>query len=298
MRPRHVDGASPSSGGAAGRSGEELHRLLERLSLSGSEARTLSALLVLGTATMNQLAQATGISRPNLYPVLESLQVRGLSERLPGRHAVWSSPRPAEVLAVLEADEAARVAAAGEAFGRRLEEARDALAALPTPAERAASAITVIDVARSIVIYEETIGTVDSEVLVFNRGPYAGDVEPSEGVLEALARGVRARALYQDVELDDTRLRHCADVYGRAGVEQRVVEALPVSMAVLGHALVLLTPPSDVLGTAGQPPVGEQTAVLRGEAMVELMTAAFEHFWVRGEPYTPSGAGCERSARS
>lgn len=253
---------------------------MEHLSLTGSEARTIVALLRLGTATLSQLSQTTGISRSNLYPVLDSLHERGLARRHPGRYAVWSSAPPAEVLAVLEADEAARLAAAGDALQRRLQEARDVLAELPAPAQRAASAITVVDVARSIVIYGEAIGTVESEVLVLNRGPYAGDVEPSEDVLEALERGVRARAIYQSFELEDPKLRHCADVYGSAGVDQRVVDTLPVSMAVLGDELVLLTPPTDD-GAA------EQTAVVRGTAMVELMRAAFEHLWQQGRPYVP-----------
>ncbi len=104
------------------------------------------ALLGLGTATLSQLSQTTGISRSNLYPVLDSLQGGVLLDAIQAGTPYRPARPPAEVLAVLEADESARLAAAGHALQHRLQEARDVLAELPAPAQRAASAITVVDV--------------------------------------------------------------------------------------------------------------------------------------------------------
>jgi len=272
---------------------ERLQMLLEALSLTGSEARTLLALLRFGSATMSQLSQATGIGRSNLYPVLESLQARSVAQRLSGRYAVWHSPGPAEVLAILEvaeAAEAARAAAAREAFQRaeearaatarelfqqRLAEARTELTQLSGTSNETAEVIVIGDDARLAVLYQEAMATVEGEILVFNRGPYPGEVEPSPQVMESVARGVRARALYQSAELDDAALRHCADVYARAGVEQRVVDALPVSMAVLGDQLVLLCLPRD------EDPFGLDThsAMVCNRGMVQLVVTAFERLW-------------------
>lgn len=252
----------------------------------------MEVLLRLGTATLNQLSQGSGISRSNLYPVLESLQARGIAERLSGRYAVWVTPGPAEVLAVLEQAEEARAAATRASFQGRLEEAKSVLARLPVAAERATSLVTVVEGARAAVIYTEAMATVDSRILVLNKGPYLGEIKPSEDVLGALARGVPARALYQSHEIQDLRL--CADAYGRAGVDQRVVDRLPATMAVLGDDLVLvMLPPAD-----GSPAGEVKAAVMHSRVLVELAAAAFEHLWSEGRPLEPLEAPNEMSASS
>jgi len=205
---------------------DRLQQVFEGFSLTGSEARTLVALLRLGSAPLNQLCHTTGISRSNLYPVLDSLQARGLGHRLPGRYAVWTTSGAEAVLAVLEAADAARAEEARKAAQRRLEEARTRLAELPTPVEETPSVISLTDGGRLAVAYLEAMNWVDNEILVFNRGPYPGDIEPDEAVLGALARGVKARALWQSAELEDPDgVRRVADDYARAGVDQRVVAA-------------------------------------------------------------------------
>ncbi|HSH62421.1 MAG TPA: helix-turn-helix domain-containing protein [Acidimicrobiales bacterium] len=282
-------GVDPAAS-ADGADRELLRQLLEGLSLSGSEARTMEVLLRLGTATLNQLAQGSGISRSNLYPVLDSLAARGIAQRLSGRYALWSTPGRAVVLATLEQAEEARAAATRASFQRRLEEAKSVLARLPVTAERATSLITVVDGGRAALIYTEAMATVDSRILVFNKGPYVGDLKPSKDVLGALARGVPARALYQSDEIED--LRHCAEAYERAGVDQRVVDRLPVSMAVLGDDLVVVTlPPDD-----GSSDDVVTAAVMHSRALVELATAAFEYLWSKGRPMESLQAQYEASA--
>ncbi|MEJ7764650.1 MAG: helix-turn-helix domain-containing protein, partial [Acidimicrobiales bacterium] len=159
---KHDDGGVDPAAPVGGVDGERLRQILEGLSLSGTEARTMEVLLRLGTATLNQLSQGSGISRSNLYPVLESLQARGITERLSGRYAVWVTPGPAEVLAVLEQAEEARAAATRASFQGRLEEAKSVLARLPVAGERATSLVTVVEGARAAVIYTEAMATVDS----------------------------------------------------------------------------------------------------------------------------------------
>jgi len=284
---------------------------LEALSFTGYEARILVALLRLGSATIRQLSEATGIGRTNLYPVLDSLQTRRLAQRLPGRYSLWACPAPAEVLAVLEEEEEARAAAAQEAFRhaeeartavaresfrRRLEEAKADLDQLPLGAEQTAAVITVNDDARVGAAYLEAVASVEGEILVFNKGPYPGDMtEPAPEVLDCLARGVRARAMWQSFELDDPGIRSVVEGFAEAGVDQRLVDALPVGMAVLGDKLVLLRLPPD---EDTQASVDFHTASVRNRAMSHFASAAFDHFWSQGIPYQPSHAHYERSTSS
>jgi len=258
--------------------------LVQAGNLTGSEARVMVALLGLRTGTLRQLNEATEINRSNLYPVLEALSAKGVCQRLPGKQAVWECPEPTEVMARLRAAEQARLQAAVEVVERGFDEAEAILTSTAPSTED--SPITVDDDARIGALYLEAMASVEAEVLVLNRGPYPGDLRPNSTVLEALARGARARALYVAAELDapDGQLRMCADAYAQAGVDQRVVDSLPVSMAVVGEEMALLALP----GRDSLPAVPGHAAAVRHEGMVELLCEAFERIWDRARPYQPA----------
>jgi len=258
-----------------------LEHTFESLWLTGMEARTMVALLRLGAAMVAQLSHLTGISRSNLYPVLDSLGANGLCQRVPGRTAVWVSPEPHEVFAILQAGVEARRESARRSAVHHLGEAQALLAALPET-KRNEAPITLVDDARLGLLYNEAMASVDTEILVLNRGPYAGELEADSAVLAALARGVKARALYVSGELDTIEgLKQGADVYAREGVELRVIDRLPAAMAVIGHETVLLALPSSDASSV----VASSGAVIRHQGMVELQAAAFEQLWAQGRPY-------------
>jgi len=248
------------------------------------EARAMVGLLRLGTAGSAELSNLSGVGRSNLYPVLESLEVKGLCRRAPGRYRLWVASAPDEVIAILRRAQEERI----NSERTDLAEAERLVEKLPAT-KRAESPISLVDDARSGVMYLGALATVASEILVLNRGPYPGDLTPAPPVLEALERGVAARAIYVSAELDapDGQLRRGADAYAAAGVMLRVVEALPLSMAVIGDDTVLLSLPS-----VDESSVALSHAVtIRHAGMVELGAAAFEYMWERARPYeTPMTA--------
>jgi len=283
----------PGGQGAAGGGGDPgplQEVLIQAANLSGSEARVLAALLGLRTATLKQLSEAADFaSRSNLYPILESLSAKGLCQRLPGKYAIWQCPEPEEVLGRLQRAEEARLDAARETAGRGFDKARRMLAGSSAAAED--PPIILDDDARMVTRYQEAMESVEGELLVLNRGPYPGDLEPDPGVLKALARGVKARALWVSAELDapDGQARLCAAGYAEAGVETRVVDSLPVSMAVIGEDTVLLSLPNRNVSS----PVAAHGATISHDGMVELLSAAFERLWDEARPF--GGAGAART---
>ncbi|MEJ7764244.1 MAG: helix-turn-helix domain-containing protein [Acidimicrobiales bacterium] len=295
MKPERVQGPveGPGDQGGAGGGGDPgglQEVLIQAANLSGSEARVLAALLGLRTATLKQLSEAADFaSRSNLYPILESLSAKGLCQRLPGKYAIWQCPEPEEVLGRLQRAEEARLDAAREAAGRGFDKARRMLAGPSAATED--PPIILDDDARSATRYQEAMESVEGELLVLNRGPYPGDLVADPGVLEALARGVKARALYISAELDapDGQLRVSAETYAEAGVETRVVDSLPVAMAVIGEETVLLSLPNRDVSS----PVAAHAAAIRHEGMVELASAAFERLWDEARPF--GGAGAART---
>jgi len=281
-----------SLGGDVGVDFGRLQQTFESLSLTGMESRTMVALLGLGTATLAQLSHLTGISRSNLYPVLDSLAAKALCQRVPGRFALWTTPEPNEVCAILRAAEEAAINSARQSAMRHLDEAQALLGKLPETKRRQAP-ITLVDDARLTAVYSEALASVDTEILVLNRGPYAGDMTLDRSVLQVLARGVMARALYVSAELEATdALRLGADAYSQAGAELRVIDSLPASMAVIGNDTVLLSLPS---GDASSE-MAAHGAVIRHQGMVKLQVAAFEHLWAQARPYVPSAGGARDAA--
>jgi len=280
---------SPDGQGAegSGRAGRLQQLLVQAANLTGAEARVAAALLGLRTATLKQLSETTDMSRSHLYPLLDSLSVKGVCQRLPGKQALWECPEPKEVLARLRSAQDARLQATAEATARGFEEAEAMLAAPASGTED--PPIRLVDITRTGVTYLDAMASVDYEILVLNRGPYPGEVEPSPPVLEALARGVKARALYVSDELDapDGQLRRCADAYAAAGAELRVVNSLPVAMAVIGPEIALLAVPA---GDASSEVPG-QGAVIHSENLVQLVSAAFEHMWGSARPYAAAAPG-------
>jgi len=73
-------------------------------------------------------------------------------------------------------------------------------------------------------------------------------------------------------------------MFGRAGVEQRVLERIPAGAAILGSELALLDLIDDH-STAGEP---FQGIAVRNKRLIEFATEAFERLWEKATPYVLS----------
>lgn len=261
-----TDGASASI--------DQVQALLERLSLTASESRTLVALMQLGSATPNQLAPMTGIGRTNVYRVLESLQQKELVLKLPGRNAVWVACDGDEIIWKLRQREQERF----QATEATLEAARDALQSVPLAEQKAVAVLRATDEVTAAFFYEDAVAAAVDEILVFNRGPYVGDLDVNEVVTEALARGVAARALYQAHELTGPAgepLLRCARAYAEAGVDTKVATVLPLALAIVDRHLSIFSLPGDE--PADLPYVAN--AVVENRAFAGTMAQVFEQIW-------------------
>jgi sugar-specific transcriptional regulator TrmB len=81
----------------------EINELLKDFGLTESETKIYLYLLSHGHATPPAIAKSTGISRPNCYSVLQSLEGRSLiTDRLQGKRKVYLANDPAALVASLE----------------------------------------------------------------------------------------------------------------------------------------------------------------------------------------------------
>lgn len=266
---------------------ERLQQLLAGFSLSVNEARILTGMIRLGWATPTQLSKLTGVNRPNVYPLLDSLASKKLVERHPGATATWVSAAPEEVVARLEAAEAERLDDAQRALQHRTSETRGLVATLFKGAGAGSPAVSIVEEVQAGIMYEEAVVSVRDEILVFNRGPYIGEIAVSPKVLDALGRGVQARAIYQLAELggaDGNPLSRSADAYVSAGVLARVADELDVSMAVLDRTLAFVSVPGDEDDDLDYP----TNLAINNKWLGKLLGQAFDHVWEHAQPYRPS----------
>ncbi len=273
---------------------ESLLHEFEQLDLSPYEARVLLALLRLGSANTAHLARHSGVPRTSTYQVLEELNRKGLAQRLSVEGpAVWSSPGREEVFDRLDAAQEERL----RQHRTRTANLREVLArTFPEAPEAAGPYVHVIQGASQVsTIYERLLSEVQEELLVFNRPPYSFPRDQvNDAVLDALRRGVRARALYQEPQWKDPEaeaFRRAMARYHAAGVEGRLVEDLPIKLALADRRLALLAMTDPVLPEVGYP----TTLLVEHPGFAALQAEAFERLWETAKPvedeYRSGGRG-------
>lgn len=276
---------------------QTLPRVFEEMGLGSYEARVLAALVGVGSATAGQLAKLCGVTRPNVYPALDALSSKGLVEAHHGKVTEWVSPGREEVVKRLVQVQEERLQTAQSTVKARAEEALAIVAKMG--AESPVPSRTYLRLLRNDFdlsdLYFRCFNEATEEVLVFNRGPYPGKIDVPQPVLAALARGVRARALYEVAELEDPgfeEFRSATEAFRDAGVESRVLEELPFSMAVFDRKIVLFT-----LGDPVVPEASFDTNVAAEHARFAAFCAdAFDQAWATAQPYEPKGGDLRKQA--
>ncbi|HUP69823.1 MAG TPA: helix-turn-helix domain-containing protein [Acidimicrobiales bacterium] len=222
---------------------EELGKELEELGLSPYEARVLLSLLRMGSANSLQLARSSGVPRTSTYQILESLEEKHLVERVPvPGPAVWSSPGRDEVISRLDALEGDRLRQ------HRLRAARVQqllVRAFPDEPDAPLPPVHLINGSTQVRRrYEQLWAEATTEVLAFSRPPYSSRPgEVLKPVIDAMARGVKSRVLYQSVQVSDEAsegFRQEVAAYVEAGVEARIVDDLPLKLVVFDRQTTLL----------------------------------------------------------
>lgn len=245
---RRQGGDGPLPAPASAEEVEQLSRMLQEFGLTARESKVLLALVQLGTATVAQVARLVDVERANIYRVLEALSARRLVLPLPGGERRWTSPGRGGIVDVLLAEE--------EEHHRGLrsqgERARELLERLAPEAPEAGLPYLqlVPQVREASRLYDRLLSETRTELLVCNKAPYGGTIDVRPAVLDALARGVKARALYESDEFDAAQTEGLWEsrlVYHEVGVEGRVVDRLPIRLAVFDRSRVLLAMNDPVL---------------------------------------------------
>jgi sugar-specific transcriptional regulator TrmB len=262
---------------------ERLVHELEELDFSPYEARILLALLNLGSGNTAQLSRVSGVPRTSTYQILEELNRKGLAQRLGGDGpAVWGSPGRDAVFDLMDAAEEERLRERRERTARL----RDLVSeAIPDDSTGAGPYVHIIQGARHVSrMYERMVSEAATELLIFNRPPYSGGAEEiNPKVLAALHRGLKAQVLYEGPQWRAKGaggFRTAMAVYHAAGAEGRLVDELPLKLAIVDRKVALLAMPDPVLAELGFP----TTLLVEHPGYASLQADAFLHRWSQSEP--------------
>lgn len=267
---------------------EALAYELEELGLSPYEARVLLGLLRLGAVTTAQLARQSGVPRTSTYQVLNDLSERGLAARVAtDGPAMWASPGRDEVFERLHAIEEERLRQHRARADRLREKVAEAFPEDPLPG---GPYVHLIQSATQVSqMYDRLLAGAQSELLVFSRAPYSDGADlVNPLVLEALQRGVATQVLYEAEQWHDPSaesFRAAMATYHDAGVEGRLVDELPLKLAVADRKVALLAMTDPVLPDIGFP----TTLFVEHPGYASLQADAFEKQWAQSEPFPDAG---------
>ena len=258
---------------------QDIQPLVE-LGLTGYESSAYLALTTRGQATATEVARLAGLPRQRVYDVLDALVLRGLATVAPGRPARYAATPPDAALGrLLEhrrtelqkleldvADTVARLAPAYRA-GRDATDPLDFIEVLRDPAAIAKR-------------FTELEDSVEREILVFTKPPYA--VDPAENVegLKLLERKIEARSVYERTIYDHPAHVAAIRMFVAAGEEARVVDELPLKLVLIDERVAMFTMEDPV---SGEP--GLTIMIVEHTGLARLLKLAFESVWARGAEF-------------
>lgn len=251
------------------------------LGLTGYEANAYVALTRREHATAAEVARIARLPRQRVYDVLDGLVARGIVTVTSGRPARYAARAPEEALGQLLDQQHAQL--------RRLEgQVAEAVARL-TPAFRAGrnanDPLDFIEVLRdpSAIArrFAELESSVEREILVFTKPPYA--VEPGENLegLELLRRNVNARSVYERSIYDHPAHVEAIHTFVAAGEQARVVDQLPLKLVLIDERVSMFTLEDPL---AGEPQL--TIMIVEHPALARLLKLSFERIWESGEPFS------------
>lgn len=225
---------------------EKFWRRLQQVGLNAYEARSYLVLVGHPRFKALELAARARVPRQKIYEVLDSLVEKGFAQVVQNQTLFRSGARPGHsgLSGAAERESGTAPWASSAATDSRWPVSCGPL----TPKARAAAGRSITcesSTTRHIAVhYRSMLSTVDHGYIEFSRAPYAVDPLDEQSVKQAALRGVRCRILIEGDTLDDLH-RARLDDYRAVGIEVKLVDALPMKLAVFDETqgLVALLDP-------------------------------------------------------
>ncbi len=137
--------------------------------------------------------------------------------------------------------------------------------------------VEVLSGAAAVRQYRLSLTVAEREILALAIGPRAGAaVEPAPGVLEALERGVRVKAVYHSRVFESDAALPVVELCIAAGERARVFPGVPVNLVIIDDIAMMN------VSYDGDEPI--HLACARNRRIVDSWKAIFDAFWRQAMP--------------
>ena len=271
-----------------------LIRQLTNLGLNGYEARAYVALTERGDCTATDVARISGLPRQRIYDVLSSLVEKGLASTRPGSVVKYVATEPGQAMEGLVAARRQQLVSL-EAQAATVTEALSPLYQAGQLHTDPMQYMEILRDRRAInARFDELQASVQREILVFNKPPYAKRPQENTAGLH-VARTKEARGIYELSLFDDLAATEGVRRFYQAGEDVRVVPQLPLKLVIIDEAIVMFGMEDPVAVSS------ELTImVVQHPSLARVLKTSFDTYWAQGitfdEAYEQSMQGRMESA--
>ncbi len=282
-----------------------LFEKIKRLGFSEYEAKCYLALLERKSLNVGEVAKLAGIPKPNAYESLEKLLSKGLSVLIPGKMKKYAAADPwllkekslenldTSIETELENLEEKRkeILHRKKAVQEDIELVTDELDSLFKGNQYDSAPFDYIEILRDpLQVRHKVIQLCDEtkfEILVFTKPPYSFTTreqqqEQKNPQIDALKRGVKTRTIYElpsERQAQNSLLEAASDLINQ-GEEARVIEELPIKLAIFDEKTALFALVDPIIG---KPSV--TSLVAEHQALAKSFKLLFESFWEKSRDY-------------
>jgi hypothetical protein len=206
-----------------------------------------------------------------------SLVTKGLAAIYPGTSARYVPADPRQALDQLMEAQRHRLATLEKQTAAMVEE----LEPLYRDGQQNTNPLEYIQVLRETgainACFDELQASVEREILVFNKPPYA---RPPQENVKGLAVAHEARSLYEYSLFEDLAATEGVRRFVHAGEQARVVPELPLKLVIIDEAVVLFGMQDPVAGRTDLTIV-----VVRHPSLATVLKIAFNAYWEQGKGF-------------
>jgi sugar-specific transcriptional regulator TrmB len=265
-----------------------LNDLIRKLGFSEYETKCYLALFERDKLTVSEAATLAGIPRTNAYEIMEKLLIRGLAISYPGKVKQYAAADPSAFQTKMMESVQSTV--------KTIEMATAKLKELYVQSRGENIPINYIEIIKDHYQAHKRFVQLSEaskdEILVLAKRSQTAHFREASGPPESDTRrksvfekGVRVRCIYDlwPDENDNKMLLKSIESFAKAGEEARVVDNLPMRLAIFDSRIVMFV----LLETiSAELAISNPTVqIIEHPAMAESLKMLFESIWQKAEPF-------------
>ena len=258
---------------------KEIIDQLHQFGLSINEAKVYLTLLGKNSYSATEIANTAKVPRQMTYKILDNLIDKGLCVLRPGKIKKYSAADPQSGLTHLVEKQEMQAQRSRELL-KTLKEYFEAGQKEENPLEY----ITIIKEKKLVTeLFKKLENEAENEILVFAKPPFSKTHNNNDVEIEKLTKGIKFKLIFDNSDenkkmiIDENDL---LDNYVLSGGEVRIVDELPIKLAVFDEKKVLFNLKDPITHS------NSLTSILLEQSdFAKIMKLAFEKVWDSATPW-------------